>query len=147
MTAYILDASVAAKWVLPSSGESLAGESVHLLNNFTAGLVSLSVPDLFWPEIGNVVWKAFRLGRVSERAAYDAIDWLHELNIPTSSTRPLLGDALQIAITFQRTVYDSAYVALAIASGSLFLTADERLVNALEGRLPVRWLGSFWQSA
>ena len=55
MTAYVLDASVAAKWVLPSKGEAPAKESVRLLDRFAAGEINLSVPDLFWPEIGNLL--------------------------------------------------------------------------------------------
>jgi predicted nucleic acid-binding protein len=39
-------------------------------------------------------------------------------------------------------VYDCTYVALAIASERLLVTADERLANALAAHLPVRWLGS-----
>jgi predicted nucleic acid-binding protein len=50
---------------------------------------------------------------------------------------------MRIALDFDRTVYDSAYIALAVATGSELITADERLVNALGSRFPVRWLGSF----
>ena len=116
MTAYILDASIAAKWVLPSKGEPLAAESSGLLRGFAAGEVNLLVPDLFWPEIGNVLWKATRTGRISGKSAHEAIDWLQALNLPTSPTGPLIGDALTIAVTFGRSVYDSLYLALAIAS-------------------------------
>ena len=66
MTAYVLDASVAAKWVLPSRDEPLAAESIRLLHSFAAGEINLSVPDsvpdLFWPEIGNILWKSVRAG-------------------------------------------------------------------------------------
>jgi predicted nucleic acid-binding protein len=59
------------------------------------------------------------------------------------SSRPLLPNAFAIATTFGRTVYDATDVALAVESGAPLVTADERLVNALEGRFPVRWLGAF----
>jgi len=139
---YVLDASVAAKWVLPSKTEPLAAESLRLLNSYAAGEINLSVPDLFWPEIGNVLWKSVRLGRISDRSAYEAIDWFAELAIPTSSSSPLLNDAMKIAISFERSVYDSLYLALAVASGRPLVTADERLANAVSTHLPVRWLGS-----
>ena len=48
-----------------------------------------------------------------------------------------------IAITFDRTVYDSLYVALAISHNTSLVTADERLANAVAARLPVKWLGAF----
>ena len=57
MIAYVLDASVAAKWYLPR-GESLVEESLRLLNGFTSDQTRLAVPDLFWPEMGSIFWKA-----------------------------------------------------------------------------------------
>ena len=53
------------------------------------------------------------------------------------------GWRLEIAVDFDRTFYDSTYVALAVATGTELITADERLVNALGSRFPVRWLGVF----
>jgi predicted nucleic acid-binding protein len=47
-----------------------------------------------------------------------------------------------MAAAFERTVYDSMYVTLAVISGAPLITADERLANALASRFPVRWLGS-----
>ncbi len=120
----------------------MAAESIRLLDRFAAGQVHFSVPDLFWPELGNVLWKAVRSGRISEEAAQEAIGSLGELNIPTSSSRPLIPEALSIAVAFQRPVYDAVYVAMAVALNRPLLTADERLANALAARLPVRWLGS-----
>jgi predicted nucleic acid-binding protein len=142
LTAYVLDASVAAKWVLPARDEPLAGESVRLLKDFAAGRINLSVPDLFWPEVGNILWKSVRVRRISEESAYEALDWFHTLNIPTSPTRLLLGDAVRIAVRFERTVYDSLYLALALATDRPFVTADERLANAVGAHMPIRWLGS-----
>ena len=58
----VLDASVAAKWFLPRSGEPLAEEALALLRRYADGEIELTVPDLFWAEFGNILWKA------SERA-------------------------------------------------------------------------------
>ena len=43
----------------------------------------------------------------------------------------LLEAALEIAVAFQRSVYDSLYVALALARGCVLITADHRLAKAL----------------
>jgi predicted nucleic acid-binding protein len=64
-------------------------------------------------------------------------------DFPTLPSRAVLPEALMIAVDFGRTVYDSTYVAVAVATGSELLTADERLVNALGSRFPVRWLGVY----
>ncbi len=141
MSGYVLDASVAAKWFLPPDSEPLADESLRILERYARGEVQFLVPDLFWPEIGNILWKAVRLGRLTKESAEEALDSLTRLNIPTSPSGALLRDAFSIAVGFQRTVYDSIYVALAVMSDRQFLTADERLANAVAGLLPVRWLG------
>jgi predicted nucleic acid-binding protein len=142
VTSYVLDASVAAKWFLPPSGETLSREAQDLLREFAGGRLRLLVPDLFWPEFGNVQWKAVRSGRISRRSAEESIEALQGMGITTAASRPLLTDAFAIAATFQRSVYDGVYVACAVASGAPLVTADERMVNALAARLPVRWLGA-----
>lgn len=142
MTACVLDASVAAKWFLPPSGQTLVPEARHLLDDYCHARLRLLVPDLFWPETGNILWKSVRRGRISLKSAQDAIQGLEEMNLPTTRSQPLLKDAFAIAAAFDRTVYDAIYVALALASGCPLITADERLAAALATRMPVRWLGS-----
>ena len=142
MTAYVLDASVAAKWFLPAAQETLAAEALRVLHGYAEGRLRLLVPDLFWPEFGNVLWKAVRCRRISRETAEEAIEALAERRIPTVASSSLLKDAFTIAAAFDRTVYDGTYVALAIVSGAPLVTADERLANALAAHFPVRWLGS-----
>ena len=142
MSAYVLDASVAAKWFLPPGDETLVQESLDLLDGYGRGSVRLMVPDLFWPEFGNILWKAARLGRISIETAEDALLALTQQSLPTSPSLPLLSDAFAIATRFQCTVYDCLYVALAVSSGRPLVTADERLANSLAAHFPVRWLGS-----
>ena len=141
MIGYVLDASVAAKWYLPR-GENLVEESVRLLNEYTSDLTRFAVPDLFWPEMGSIFWKAVRNKRMSGQSADEALQSLSELQLPTFPSYPLLRDAYRIATRFQCTVYDCTYVALAVVSGQPLVTADERLANALAAHFPVRWLGS-----
>ena len=142
MRSYVLDASVAAKWFLPPAQETLSGESLDLLHQYAGGNIRLIVPDLFWPESGNILWKAARNGRISRKSAEESMLALTGLKIATSPTLGLLEDAWAIAMAFDRTVYDCIYVALAVASRRPLVTADERLANALASRFPVRWLGS-----
>jgi predicted nucleic acid-binding protein len=143
LTAFVLDASVAVKWAVPSAQETLTVESLHLLRRYTEGKINFIVPDVFWAEVGNVLWKGIRQRRwpqaVAERAALD----LRNRNFFTVSSLDLLAEALEIAFTHNRNVYDCLYVALAIQFKVDMITADERLANALAARLPVKWLGGF----
>ena len=142
MTTCVLDASVAAKWFLPRAQETLTAEALRLLEGYAKGHTRFLVPDLFWAEFGNILWKAVRLGRISRPSAEAAVVALEERKIPTTPTLLLLEDALGIAAMVDRTVYDCIYVALSAASNAPLVTADEQLVNALAARFPVRWLGS-----
>ena len=142
MTTCVLDASVAAKWFLPPAHETLTQEALRLLEGYAKGHTRFLVPDLFWPEFGNILWKAVRIGRISRLSAEAAVVALEERKIPTTPTLSLLQNAFAIAATFDRTVYDCVYVALSLASNAPLVTADERLVNGLGARFPVRWLGS-----
>jgi predicted nucleic acid-binding protein len=142
VTACVIDASVAAKWFLPPPGETFTAEALRMLQSYTEGRLRLLAPDLFWPEFGNILWKAVRQGRILRESAEEAIQALEDRRIPTSASRPLLKEAFAISAASGRTVYDAMYVALAIISNVPLVTADERLANALAARYPVRWLGS-----
>jgi predicted nucleic acid-binding protein len=142
MSRFVIDASVAAKWFLPAAGETLTDEALQLLRRYTNGEIRLIVPDLFWAEFANILWKAVRQGRWTKGAADAPIAAMKDRNLPTAPTLTLLEEAFTIATTFDRTVYDSLYVALAISSKAQLVTADERLARALAAHLPVKWLGS-----
>jgi predicted nucleic acid-binding protein len=67
---------------------------------------------------------------------------MKDRKLPTIPTQALLEQAFVIATTFDCTVYDSLYAALAVDAKAQLITADEKLVNALAAHLPVKWLGS-----
>ena len=143
MTSFVLDASVAAKWMLPAQGELLRPEAFRLLDAYEAGDVNLIVPDIFWAECGNILWKAVRQQRLEQLAAELAMQTLMQRDLPTSPSKMLLQQAVVMAFDFGRSVYDCLYVTLAARSKKQLITADERLANALAARFPVKWLGAF----
>ena len=142
MSVTIVDASIAAKWYLRGASESLKEQADDLLLGYIGGKLRFVVPDLFFAEVANVLWKTIRLNRISKSAAMDAITSLCGQNIPAVPSAGLLQSAFVIATTFDRSIYDSMYVALAIESKGEFVTADERLANALRSHFPVKWLGA-----
>ena len=142
MNTLVVDASVAAKWFLPAARETLTREALQLLKRYSSGELRFLVPDLFWAEFANVLWKAVRQRRWQQASAEIAVRAMRDRNFPTVPSLALLEDAFAIAAAFDRSVYDSIYLALALASKTHFVTADERLANALAAHLPVKWLGS-----
>jgi predicted nucleic acid-binding protein len=61
---FVVDASVAVKWILPESGSSAAA-ALRKLND------DLSAPSLIAVEVGNALWKAVRRGSVTRSEALE----------------------------------------------------------------------------
>ena len=64
MSKVVVDASVAAKWLVT---ESLSDKALALLG----GPDDLISPDLLLPEVGNILWKKARAGDLIRRIARD----------------------------------------------------------------------------
>jgi predicted nucleic acid-binding protein len=143
LSTLVLDASVAAKWAVPSTKEPFLAESLHLLRRHKRGEINLIVPDVFWAEVAHVLWKGVGRRRWKHRLAAEAAAQMISQNFLTISSLTLLPDALTIAFAHDRSVYDCLYVALAIQFKAEMITADERLANALAAKFPVKWLGAF----
>jgi predicted nucleic acid-binding protein len=139
---FVIDASVAAKWFLPNRDETLVEEAAQLLACYAKGQARFVVPDLFWAEFGNILWKAVRRGRCTQKAAETGITAMRDRDLPTVPSGTLLEAAFAIATAFDRTVYDSLYLALAVDCQAQLVTADEKLANAVAAHLPVKWLGA-----
>ncbi|MEA2694640.1 MAG: hypothetical protein QOJ16_4027 [Acidobacteriota bacterium] len=122
----VVDASVAVKWFVP---EVHSEEALRLLS---AGR-ELLAPDLLPAEFGNILWKKTRRGEIGVPKAVEILRALAEIPLHVSSSSRLLESAYLLAEKFQRTVYDSLYLALAILEECPMVTADLRLVHALAG--------------
>jgi len=138
LSLYVVDANVVAKWFVP---EPLSDEAVRLLDDEH----ELASPDLLWPEVVNVVWKKSRAGQITPQEASRIVAALDTCPLTAFPSRLVLGGALEIAFGTGRSVYDSVYLALAVALECPLATADERLANALLGSPLARhvaWIGA-----
>ena len=124
MTTVVVDSSVAMKWFVP---EVHSDRAASLLERS----VELAAPDLLYAEAGNVLWKKVERGELSAAEAREVVAGLRRVPVRVSSSGELLEAALEIALAHRRTVYDSLYVALAVALECELVTADERLAHAL----------------
>jgi len=128
---------------MPFAREPLTDESVRLFKRYVDGEVDFIVPDVFWAEVGNVLWKGTRQRRWRQDEAEAVATDMQARDFKTVSSLVLLPEALRIAFAHDRAVYDCLYVALAVQFKRDLITADERLANALAARFPVKWLGAF----
>lgn len=143
MTPLVVDASVAVKWCVHAYTEPLAREAEDLLAAYRSAEVQFVVPDLFWLELANALWKAVRNQKTNMQNAERSLLLVADLEIPTMPTFDLVPRSLQLAAGNDRTVYDSVYLALALRANADLITADERLANVLAARFPVKWLGAY----
>ena len=125
MTEFVVDANVAIKWVVPE----IHSEAALRLRNTDHTLL---VPDFFFPEIGNILWKRVRRGETTLENAQEDLGALMGLNLQINSSVPLMSQALEIAVRVQQAVYDCVYLMLAVTRACQMVTADERFFNALQ---------------
>ena len=130
---YVLDASVALKWVLP---EPDSAKAVRLRDDFRVGVYDLLAPDIFPMEVAHALAKAERRrvitppdGAAKLADVLRAVPDLHP-------SLPLLGRAFDIASAARIAVYDCLYVALAEREGCELVTADAKLLKNLQAQFP-----------
>ena len=102
------------------------------------------VPDLFFIECTNILWKYVQRFGYSVDAARQNVADLARLPLQIISTAALVEVALDLSVEHGSTAYDSAYVALGQQLSLPFVTADEALVRRFENTdLDVRFLGDW----
>ena len=125
MTHLVVDASIVTKWLLPELHSDAARRILTEGNELLA-------PDLLWAELGNVLWKRYRAGEVAVEEARDLLRDFKRFPVRTTPSIRLISHALDIATRFNRTVYDSLYLALAMSQRCRLVTADRRLYDSLK---------------
>lgn len=134
MIGAVVDASVALSWILP--GE-LTGQMLHLRDRAVAEpTFALLVPPAFWYEVGNVLWVAVRRNRLDRATALDAFESLRAFAFETWEADPR--GSLELALDGGISVYDAAYLQLALAAGCSLWTLDHLLAERARTRgIPV----------
>jgi predicted nucleic acid-binding protein len=122
----VVDASIAVKWFVP---ERHSTEAIRLLDpGFRR-----HIPLLFHTEFGQTIWK--KVYQRKEIEAGDGRSILRGLTttaLEVHAVAPLVEPAFEIALATGRTVYESFYLALAVALNCKLVTADQKLFDALQ---------------
>ena len=126
MSLYVVDASVAVKLYVPEV------HSAQAIRFFSDGH-ELIVPEFMLAEVANIVWKkSALLGELTQAEAQTIVDAVQELPLGYYYTSGLLSEAMRIAMTMKRTVYDSLYIALAASQECQLITDDRKLYDSLQ---------------
>ena len=130
--AVVLDASVAAAWLLPDEA-SEASRRVYV--RMRRGSLVLHAPELWLWECGNIIASSVRRRRLTPEDALltwsvlDAIRVRVELSTPAPAQ---VRAALVLALDQGLSLYDAAYLWLAKSLRLPLLTADRVLARAAE---------------
>jgi predicted nucleic acid-binding protein len=124
VTRYVVDASVAVKWLVPEVHSPAARALLR------ADAILLAA-DLIRAEVANVLWKRWRRGDLDAAEVDAALADFRRFPLEVHSAEPLIESAWVIARETGLTVYDGLYAALALAQTARLVTADRRLYEAL----------------
>ena len=138
----VIDASVALKWRLRD--EEAVEQVDALLEHFLSQELVLIVPTLFDYEIANALKVAVVRERLAKEEADKIIEEFQGYVLWRYDFVPLQKQAFQLAYDHQRSVYDSAYLALAQTMDVWFYTGDLKLFRGVQQKLTfVKWIGDY----
>lgn len=144
MNDYVLDVSVGIKWFLP---ELYYRTALDLLSRSVQGEIRLHVPDFYFAEAGNIIWRKTRRSELQDREAAAMVhDMLEDSPLLKHSTVMLVPYAFDVAVSSGIALYDALYVALADILGCTVITADDKLRQKLyrtAWNKRIEWIADF----
>ena len=127
MNTFVIDASIAVKWVVEEHGTP---EALTLRQK-----AKLIAPELLVAECANILWKKVKREELLKQEALLAARLLQGAEIELLPTRSLFEAATRMSIEIDHPAYDCLYLALAVEKECPFVTADERFLRKLhQGR-------------
>jgi predicted nucleic acid-binding protein len=133
MSDVAVDSCIMAKWLLP---EGDSGQANRLYADVAARGEELLVLDLAFVEVTNDIWKKQRQRAIGLTDAHRSVQKLSALSVQIQPSKGLLPAAFEIAIKYDRSVYDALFVALAQELRLPGVTADEPLWKAVHADFP-----------
>jgi predicted nucleic acid-binding protein len=122
----VVDASVAAKWLIDEPDSDLADRLLDDAHEFLA-------PEIIIAEVLSAAWKRCRLGEIADAQLDDIAVRVADGVVSFRPLRPLASRAAAIARELDHPVYDCFYLALAEAEEAPLVTADRRLLAVVRG--------------
>lgn len=137
-----VDASVAAKWVLPEIHQDKA---LALVSDLEEEGIEVIAPPHLLVEVTNAIHKRVYYQALTPEEGKEALQSFEQFRVSIYMPPTLCEEALELAQAYhRRTVYDSHYVALAKLLSCDLWTADKELYKTFSPQLPfVKWIGDY----
>ena len=123
--AWVVDASVAAKWFMPETDSELALQLIQ-------PHIRLLAPEFLYAELGSVFLKRLARGDITHEECSTAFRKLDFMTVDAEPAAGLVADAYRIALETGRSFYDCLYLALAVRREVPLITEDQRFWNAIQ---------------
>jgi len=132
----VLDASIVYKWFID---EKLSKQALEIRDLIASSKYSIVVPDLLIYELSN----ALRYNTdYSNEEIKEAIRSLYDMEIDiVAPVIEILESSIDIARSFDITIYDAYYISLTEEIGYHFITADKKLFSKVSSLDFILFLG------
>ncbi len=141
MRAYVIDASVASRFLLV---EDLSDKAELVLNGFLDAAFDLMAPRLVVYEVGNTLWKAVKRGFINLDEAKKRFSYFLELKLDSIELNYMeRKKVLEWSAVNNATYYDGVYVISSEKVGATLLTADDTLYEKAVGEVPTLHLRDY----
>ncbi len=130
MKALVLDVSATLAFVLTDELSTLSDHILNVVDEHADQI--MLVPGHFWIEVTNGLLMAERRGRASRTEIAEALRFVFALSITTDdeTNRRCPSDSLALAREHNLTLYDAAYLELALRQRADLATLDRALARA-----------------
>lgn len=140
MKRIVIDASVVLKWFL--ADEKFSQPALALLDKYVSFELEIVAPSLLEYEVLNGLHIARKRGRVEKEKMFVAVEGFLSLEIEQKNISLVYQKVMHFSETYNLTVYDASYLAVAAEEGIELITADKNLCNRVKKALNwIKWLG------
>ena len=125
---FVVDASVAVKWIFPdNASEADIEPAMALLESVQAGKTKMLQPPHWLAEVAAVSV------RFDSRIAQEAVGLLHAMEFPVADSPEVYSRACDLAAQLDHHLFDTLYHAVALCNPrTLLITADLRYFRKAE---------------
>jgi len=123
---FVVDASVAVKWLVPEERRREAME-------FMTGAGTFLAPDIIVTEVSSALSRKARLRQISPAIAEEALSaWMSAIRrgvFVLGQSVDLVEESFRLSLALDHPLPDCFYLAFALRVGGVLVTADEKLAR------------------